>query len=94
MYKRQALYHAYSSQINSAKAILLSEKKKTNTQANIVENFDKFFVESGDIQLGGCFADSVYAINKNAPTAEFATEFINKAEEFLTKVRAFRAANV
>ena len=89
-----AVYHAYSSQINSAKAILLSEKKKTNTQANIVENFDKFFVESGDIQLGGSFADSVYAINKNAPTAEFATEFINKAEEFLTKVRAFRAANV
>ena len=34
-----AIYYAYTSQINSAKAILLSEKKKTNTQANIVENF-------------------------------------------------------
>ena len=89
-----AIYYAYTSQINSAKAILLSEKKKTNTQANIVENFDKFFTETGSIDLGGSFADRVFSINQNAPSKEFAAEFINSSEEFLTKVRAFRTASV
>jgi len=89
-----ALYHAYSSQINSAKAILLAENKKTNTQAGIVADFDKFFVNEGLIKLEGPFTDSVYAINKNAPSKDFATDYIAAAETFLTAVRAFRAASV
>ena len=89
-----AIYHAYSSQINSAKAILLAEKKKTNTQADIVNNFNIEFVEKGLIELEGTFADQVYAINQNAPSKEFATAFIATAESFLAKVRAFRAANL
>ena len=89
-----AIYHAYSSQINSAKAILLAEKKKTNTQADIVNNFNVEFVEKGLIELEGTFADQVYAINQNAPSKEFATAFIATAESFLAKVRAFRAANL
>jgi len=89
-----AIYHAYSSQINSAKAILLAEKKKTNTQADIVKNFDAEFVEKELIKLEGTFANQVYAINQNAPTKEFATKYIVTAETFLAKVRAFRAANV
>ncbi|WP_010177471.1 HEPN domain-containing protein [Aquimarina agarilytica] len=88
-----AIYHAYSSQINSAKAILLAENKKTNTQADIVAGFDKEFVETGVIKLEGTFADSVYAINKNAPTKDFATDYIADAEAFLVAVRKFRAAS-
>ena len=56
--------------------------------------FDKFFVETEQIDLGGSFADYVYTINQNAPTEAFAKAFIAKAEDFLTKVRALRAANV
>ena len=89
-----AIFHAYSSQINSAKAILLSEKKKTNTSANIVENFDKEFVVPGNIELSTDFATQVYAINNNAPTVEFATEFIETAEKFLQKVRTYRAGQL
>ncbi len=89
-----ALYHAYSSQINSAKAILLAENKKTNTQAGIVADFDKFFVAEGLIKLEDAFSNSVYAINKNAPSKDFATDYIATAETFLSKVRAFRAASV
>ena len=89
-----AIYHAYSSQINSAKAILLAEKKKTNTQADIVNNFNVEFVEKGLIELEGTFADQVYAINQNAPSKEFASKYITTAESFLAKVRTFRAANL
>ena len=89
-----AIYHAYSSQINSAKAILLAEKKKTNTQADIVNNFDAEFVEKNLIEIEGSFADQAYAINKNAPSKEFATTYIATAEAFLAKVRAFRTASV
>ncbi len=88
-----AIYHAYSSQINSAKAILLAEKKKTNTQADIVNNFNVEFVEKGLIALEGTFADQVYAINQNAPSKEFAAKYIATAEVFLAKVRTYRAAN-
>jgi len=88
-----AIYHAYSSQINSAKAILLAENKKTNTQADIVAGFDKEFVEAGLIPFEGTFADSVYAINKNAPSKDFATKYIASAEAFLASVREFRAQN-
>ena len=89
-----ALYHAYSSQINSAKAILLAEKKKTNTQAGIVESFDKDFVATGAIKLDGTFADQAYAINQNAPSKDFALDYIATAEAFIAKVRAFRAETV
>jgi len=89
-----AIYYAYSSQINSAKAILLAENKKTNTQADIVAGFDKEFVVNGAIELEGDFANQVYAINQNAPSKDFATDYIANAEAFLGKVRAFRAASV
>ena len=89
-----AIYHAYSSQINSAKAIMLAEKKKTNTQADIVAGFDKEFVETGLITLEGTFANQAYAINQNAPSKEFAAAYIATAETFLTKIRAFRAASL
>ena len=88
-----AIYYAYSSQINSAKAILLAENKKTNTQADIVAGFDKEFVATAAIKFEGTFADSVYAINKNAPSKDFATAYIATAEAFLVSVREFRAQN-
>lgn len=89
-----AIYYAYSSQINSAKAILLAEKKKTNTQADIVNNFDVEFIEKNLIELEGTFANQVYAITQNAPSKDFAITYIATAEAFLTKVRAFRVASV
>ncbi|MBD0832899.1 HEPN domain-containing protein [Aestuariibaculum sediminum] len=85
-----AIYHAYSSLVNSAKAILLSENKKTNTHAGIISDFDKLFVESGKLNLGSSFSDIIYQINKFAPTEEFAVRYIEEANQFLDKVRAFR----
>ena len=87
-----AIYHAYSSLVNSAKAMLLAENKKTNTHAGIIAQFDEFFVESDRIVLGTSFSDLIYQINKFPPTKDFATKYIENSNQFLNKVRAYREA--
>jgi sulfite reductase (ferredoxin) len=87
-----AIYHAYSSMVNSAKALLLAENKSTNTHAGIISQFDEFFVESGKINLGVTFSELIYQINKNTPTEAFAAKYIESANQFLANVRAFREA--
>ncbi len=87
-----AIYYAYQSIVNSAKASLLAADKKTNTHASIVSQFDTEFISSEKIDLGSSFADLIYQINKFAPTKEFAEKYIKDAGLFLQKVRAFREA--
>ncbi|MEW7290876.1 HEPN domain-containing protein [Aquimarina sp. 2304DJ70-9] len=89
-----AVYHAYSSLVNSAKALLLAENKKTNTHAGIISQFDEEFVASGKIDLEGTFADLIYQLQKNAPSRDFAVDYIKKAGQFLQKVQAFRALEI
>lgn len=89
-----AIYYAYQSLVNSAKASLLAEDKKTNTHASIISQFDEFFVLSGKIKLGTSFADLIYQINKYAPTKEFAQKYIQNSNEFLQKVRAYRESEI
>ena len=85
-----AIYHAYTSMVNSAKAMLLAENKSTNTHAGIVSQFDELFVTSGKLNLEISFSELIYQINKFAPTEEFAAKYIGNANQFLEKVRAFR----
>ena len=87
-----AIYYAYQSIVNSAKASLLAAEKKTNTHASIIAQFDEEFISSGKIDLGTSFADLIYQINKFVPTAEFAEKYIKDAGRFLQKVRTFRDA--
>lgn len=87
-----AIYLAYQSLVNSAKALLLAENKKTNTHAGIISQFDELFIESGRIDLGTSFSEMIYQINKFAPTADFASKYIDNANQFLEKVRTFREA--
>ncbi len=89
-----AVYHAYSSLINSAKALLLAENKKTNTHAGIIKQFDEEFIASGKINIDDTFVNKVYQIQKNAPTKDFALDYIKIAEQFLQKVQSFRALEV
>ncbi len=87
-----SIYHAYASIVNTAKALLTAEgsKVKTNTQAAIITNFDKVFVETNRIVLEGSFEELVYEINKHEPTEEFAKAYANKAKSFYQKVDAYR----
>lgn len=85
-----AIYFAYSSMVNSAKALLLSKSHSTNTQASIISQFDEVFVSTNLISLGSTFAELIYQINKNEPTESLAKNYINTANAFLTTVKEFR----
>ncbi|WMI69566.1 HEPN domain-containing protein [Mangrovimonas sp. YM274] len=86
-----AVYHAYSSMVNSAKAILISEDISVNTQAGIISQFDAEFVETNRVRLGGTFSELIYQIKNNAPTKEFAENYIKSAKVFLSNVKTYRA---
>ncbi|MFD1017486.1 HEPN domain-containing protein [Winogradskyella rapida] len=89
-----AIYEAYRSMVNSAKAILLSENIKTNTQAGIIKQFDEYFVETKQIDLGTSFSELIYQIKAYPPSEAFASNYIKTAQQFLETVRAFRARQV
>ena len=86
-----AIYYAYQSLVNTAKAMLLAENKKTNTHASIIAQFDEFFVASGKIELNTTFSELIYQINKNTPNKEFCSQYINDSENLLKKAQRFRA---
>ena len=86
-----AIYYAYQSLVNTSKAMLLAENKKTNTHASIITQFDEFFVASGKIELNTTFSELIYQINKNTPNKEFCSQYINDSENLLQKVKRFRA---
>ena len=85
-----AIYHAYSSLVNSAKAMLLSEDITTNSHASIIQQFDEVFISSNKISLETTFSKLIYQIQEHKPTGIFSEKYINDATYFLQKVRAFR----
>lgn len=87
-----AIYYAYSSLINAAKAVLISDGATTNTQADIVKQFDELYVSTNKIPLGTTFHDLIYQIQEYAPSQEFATSYIKNAGQFLQKARTYRVA--
>lgn len=86
-----AIYYAYSAFIHTAKAMLISENIKTNTQAGIVTDFDLNFVSTQKIELHLRFEDLVYQINQQEPGEEFAVYYIEQSKLFRQKAADFRA---
>jgi len=89
-----SIYHSYTSLVNTAKALLISEDVKTNTQAGIISDFDIHFTENNKIELNAAFSDLVYQIKKNEPTKEFAISYLNDTKSFYKKVDQFRKREV
>lgn len=86
-----SIYHSYNVFINSAKALLLGEDVKNNTQIAVINDFDRLFVDKGLFSFAeGSFKEHVLRINKNEPTKEFAELFKSEAEKFLTKLKEVR----
>lgn len=84
------IYHAYSSMINTAKALLTMEDTKTNTHIGIIKDFDAMFVASGKIDIEGGFENLTLRIKKNEPTEAFAKNYLEDAKGFLKSVGQFR----
>ena len=89
-----AIYHAYSSLINSAKALLLSENISTNSHASIIQQFDEVFISSNKISLETTFSKLIYQIQEHKPTGIFSEKYINDATYFLQKVRNYRTSDL
>jgi len=84
------IYHAYSTFVQTAKALLLGEGVSCNTQTGIINDFDKHFVETGKWPLDGSFKTLVLQINQNEPSESFAKEYYQQAEDFYKQAHAFR----
>ncbi len=86
-----AIYYAYSAFVHTAKALLISENIKTNTQAGIVTDFDQNFVANQKIDLHLSFEDLVYQINQQEPGADFAAYYLEQSRLFKQKAADYRA---
>ncbi|WP_224997534.1 nitrite reductase [Cesiribacter sp. SM1] len=89
-----AIYHAYSTFIIGAKALLLSKDVHCNTHQGIMNDFNTHYYQSGDFALLKPFDELVLQINKNEPSAEFAQAYMQQADEFLANVIAKRQEQV
>jgi len=89
-----SIYHAYTALVNVAKAALIGEDVKTNTQAGIVKDFDINFIDNHQVDLKGSFASLVYQIKNNEPTKSFASAYLKQTQSFYKQIDAFRLNNI
>ncbi len=81
-----AIYYAYQSQVNTAKALLLEKNVSCSTQNGIITEFDKHF----EAEFGGNIKEQILQINKNEPSKDFAVDYISNSEEFLKQAMRVR----
>jgi sulfite reductase (ferredoxin) len=81
-----AIYYAYQSQVNTAKALLLDKNVSCSTQNGIITEFDKHF----ETEFGGNVKEQILQINKNEPSKDFATDYISISEEFVKQAILIR----
>lgn len=89
-----SIYNTYTGLVNGAKALLLSEDIRTNTQANIIAEFDKAFGENTSVTGAKSFSQLIYQIKENEPTKEFAEAYLEEANTFFYRVDAYRKSQL
>ncbi len=85
-----SIYHSYATIISGAKALLLGNSLKTNTQNDIINDFEKHFTETGKISIDGSFREFALQINKQEPSKDFAYKYLKDAKQFIEEISAFR----
>nr|WP_068890261.1 HEPN domain-containing protein [Pedobacter panaciterrae] len=85
-----AIYHTYAVFVGAAKALLLDKGVNSSTQIGVIREFDKNYVETGEVVLEGSFNDLVLQINKNEPTEAFATAYLADVERFYNSIKEKR----
>lgn len=89
-----SIYYTYAAFINGAKALLLDKEIHVNTHHGVINDFDKHFVETGDLKLKTTFKDLILQINQNEPTKQFAELYYTEAKQFLQTVKSIREKNL
>ncbi|MGZ4061212.1 MAG: nitrite reductase, partial [Bacteroidia bacterium] len=77
-----------------AKALLLGRNLKTNTQNDIINDFEKHFITTSEIKLEKTFREFVLQINQNEPSKQFAENYLNHAKEFIKQVSELREKEI
>lgn len=90
----ESRYHAYNAHVVAAKALLLSEDIKCNTQIGILEDFEKHFVGSDRFKDWKSFPEKVLQISHISPDKNNTIEYLNQAHRFFNDVLAFRSTSV
>jgi len=86
----EASYYSYTSQVITAKALLLSQDIKCNTQIGILNDFDEVFIKSKKLALRPSFKDDILSIKINKPSQAFVAAYLNQAKLLLTCAIEFR----
>jgi len=89
-----SIYHSYNVFINTAKALLMTQGVKTNTQTGIVKDFGGFVKAHPEFKWQGQFPHIVYNIKKNEPTQAFALTYLKQAIIFYEAAEAFRRKQI
>ena len=89
-----SIYNAYAAQVHSAKALLLQQGVHCNTQIGILNDFDTHFTAKGVYTNNSSFKQEVLRMNENAPSGEFAREYIQQALDFIAFAKNWREETV
>jgi sulfite reductase (ferredoxin) len=86
-----AIYHAYSVFISSAKALLLDKSVSVSNQMAVINRFDENFIQTEEFTISkNNFSELVLQINQNEPSEEFALAYSKEAFEFLQNAILYR----
>ena len=92
---QDSIYHSYNSFVGSAKALLIGEDIKCNTQIKILRDFDETFIKGGLMTIDEpSFEGLVTELNKVEPSIEFAAAYYAKAKTFIGKVKIAREEQI
>ena len=85
-----SIYHAYSSGVQTAKALLLEQKVKCNSQIGIINDFDIHKDEKFPFFEGKSFSEFILRINKYKASKDFADKYFLDLKNFLEQAKEFR----
>lgn len=86
----ESIYYSYTALINTGKALLLTKDIPCNTHSAVINNFDKYFTESGEMVLEMNFKEMVLQINQYEPAAIFAENYSGQAALFYAQANLLR----
>jgi sulfite reductase (ferredoxin) len=84
------IYHAYSSFVQTAKALLLGEGVNCNTQDGILKDFDKHFIDAGKWPDAESIRNKALQVNQNQPAEGFARQYYEEAANFYRRADEYR----
>ncbi len=89
-----SIYHSYNVLINTAKALLMTQGVKTNTQTGIIKDFNGFVEATPEFNWQGNFENTVLEIKKNKPSQTFALTYLKQAIIFYEAAERFRSKTI